>query len=52
MYFAKGLGPDFLLNERNGKIYFELLRDKVFAVRKKAIECMRNLIEIYGAAWF
>lgn len=52
LYFAKGLGPDFLLNERNGKIYFDLLKDKVFAVRRRAIDCLRNFIEIYGAQWF
>jgi serine/threonine-protein phosphatase 2A regulatory subunit A len=52
LYFAKGLGPDFLLNERNGKIYFELLKDRVFAVRKRAIESLRNLIDIYGTQWF
>jgi hypothetical protein len=52
IYFAKGLGPDFLINDKNNKIYFELLKDKVYAVRRKAIDCLANYITIFGAPWF
>lgn len=52
LYFAQGMGPDFLLNEKNNKMYFDLLKDKVFSVRKKAIESLKNLIQIHGPAWF
>lgn len=52
MYFGQGLGPDFLVNDKNNKIYFDLFKDKVYAVRRKAIDCLKNLIQMFGAGWF
>lgn len=44
LYFCKAFGLDFLLNDKNNKMYLDLLRDKVFAVRKKAIESLKSVV--------
>lgn len=51
MNFEKELGQDFINDPRIIKLLTDSLSDRAFAVRQKAIDCIKRLAERLGGRW-
>lgn len=49
--FEKELGQEFINDSKTLRLLTDSLADRAFAVRQKAIECIRKLAERIGARW-